>query len=242
MNSKDDSPDETGWSARGPATTMVLLATALAVLYAVRSGLGLPFSGGAWVTIKGLSVVLLALVCLAGGRRLSRSRTLVVGVALLLHSIGDVLIARGALLDAMAFFFFGHLGYIVAFVRARDEATPGVGPGSGRIGLALALLGWGAWMVVRLMPAMSAPFTIAIPIYGAALAGMACCAILIARADALTSVAAVLYVYSDSVIAWDRFLELAPQVQFLGWTTWPTYFVAQLLFTRWALRGGALTH
>ena len=47
-------------------------------------------------------------------------------------------------------------------------------------------------------------------------------------------VAALLYVWSDSVIALDAFLGLQASWLWLSYLTWPTYFVAQALFTWWA--------
>lgn len=193
--------------------TAILLGAAASTAYFVLGRLG----GGGWVALKVASIV--ALAAAAGSFRTPGA--LALGLAILVHSGGDLLIEVGPLPIAMAAFGVGHVLYARLFLRERrpwEEVGAGI---KVRLGL-LALVGAGllAWLGPHLEP----PFDVAVPIYAALLLAMAASAQLSGRGMPWVAIGAGLFVLSDSLLALDLFA--GPLAWTRGWV-WPSYWLAQ---------------
>lgn len=174
--------------------------------------------GPAALATKAASVPLLALgAWLAGGR----GRWL--AVALLLHSAGDVLIEVAPLAAAMAAFLLGHLAYVALFLprRAllRETAL--------WRRLAAAYLPLHGVVLLALVLPSAGPLRAPLVVYALGLLAMAATASL-ARAPAWLPLGALLFVASDSLLAYDLFVQPLAIADVL---VWPTYWIGQALLT-----------
>ena len=156
---------------------------------------------------------------------LSRRRELLpFGFAFLFSAAGDAVGARGLFIPQMAFFALAHVAYVCWFLpRARRRLR------AVSLAVTVPLL---VFLFAAIVP--EAPFpaerigVIAAMLYsalqydGACAAGFRC--------------AALLFVFSDAVIAWNRFIGPVPA---RTWIVMITYYLAQYLFFRFAFKTAA---
>jgi uncharacterized membrane protein YhhN len=176
-----------------------------------------PFPGS-WA-IKAASVALLALIA-------ARNQSHGVALALALSSIGDALLeySPGLFVVGLVAFLLAHLTYTATFVRAWQQPRMS----AAAVAIVAYSIGLGAW----LLPAagsLAAP----VAIYVAAITAMAVSAFTARFGNRWIEIGAVMFLISDSVLAVNRFRMPLP---LSGWLVWSTYYLAQLMIVRGALR------
>jgi uncharacterized membrane protein YhhN len=162
------------------------------------------------IVLKGLSVTLLALIAMQASQRL-------LSLALLLSSLGDVLLACGPnfFLSGLAAFLCSHLVYIVLFVRRRASVAAPRGPIWFPALLLVFGLAFGAWLA----PSLGA---LRVPVfcYIAAIIAMVAAASRASYGSRWVLAGAVLFLISDSLLGAGRFKTQIPLGGFLVWTTY----------------------
>lgn len=172
----------------------------------------------AWaIAAKALAV--LPLGALALSRRADAGPLL--GVALLVHSCGDLLLEVAPFLVAVAAFGVGHLLYAAMFARSRrpwEEVAGGAKLALGALALALGLL----------LPAIlaAAPEELRLPvgIYALVLGTMAALAQVTGRGQPWVAAGALAYVASDALLGLHLFGSPVPGGRAL---VWPLYWGGQ---------------
>ena len=145
-----------------------------------------------------------------------------VGAALLLSAVGDAAGAGGMFIPQMLFFALAHGAYMCYFLpQAQVAPRPFVWP------VLTALL---LFLFVCIVPRA---------VYGLVVAGMLYSALQYRGAYAAWfRLAALLFVFSDSVIAWGRFVAPVPCRTYVVMIT---YYAAQYLFYLFAVRAATLS-
>ena len=175
-----------------------------------------------------------AVALLAAAAVTARAPALLI-LALALCALGDWCLSRPgdrAFMAGIGAFAAGHLAYIALFL-SHDLSDPALLAGGWRLGALLALAVLGAAMAARLAPragALRGPVLGYIPI----ILGMGACALTLPAggAIALALPAALTFIASDLILAWEVFLvrtghrlrALAP------YAVWPLYWGAQAGF------------
>ena len=157
---------------------------------------------------------------------LRRKALLPVGAALLLSALGDAAGAKGLFIPQMLFFALAHGAYIRYFLCAGGlPARPAAWL------LPAALL---ALLFAGVVPRVLDPAErIGVAVYGAVIAGMLYSVLRYRGAYAAWfRFAALLFVFSDSVIAWGRFVAPVPCRIYVVMIT---YYAAQYLFFLFAV-------
>ena len=151
-----------------------------------------------------------------------------VGAALLLSAVGDAAGAGGMFIPQMLFFALAHGAYMCYFLpQAQVAPRPFVWP------VLTALL---LFLFVCIVPRAADPAERAgVAVYGLVVAGMLYSALQYA---AWFRLAALLFVFSDSVIAWGRFVAPVPCRTYVVMIT---YYAAQYLFYLFAVRAATLS-
>ena len=204
---------------------------ALAILAAVASALylffshALPYPSG--VVLKTSMCVLLAALAW-------RSKQALLAVALLFSASGDALLAidGGKLfVPGLASFLITHLLYAAIFVRVSKQARMAMNPWR-TIGMILPIMFAVAYAAV-LWPQLGA---LAIPVllYIAAIVVMA--ALSFRVQEIIVPIGALLFLASDSLIAYGKFLE---STAWLSPAIWITYALAQQLIAHGLLSNSA---
>ena len=155
-----------------------------------------------------------------------------VGAALLLSAVGDAAGAGGMFIPQMLFFALAHGAYMCYFLpQAQVAPRPFVWP------VLTALL---LFLFVCIVPRAADPAERAgVAVYGLAVAGMLYSALQYRGAYAAWfRLAALLFVFSDSVIAWGRFVAPVPCRTYVVMIT---YYAAQYLFYLFAVRAATLS-
>lgn len=174
--------------------------------------------------VKTLSIALLAVLSvLADG-------PILLTAALLACAIGDAFLAQD---DDRAFrfgigaFLLGHLLYIALFL---GQGSAGLCAGQPwRLGLAAAIVVTGVAVARRLLPAAGA-LRSAVSVYIAVIVIMALCALTMPGWGVVLG--AVLFMASDAMLAFQRFLLPAEQgVPVRAMFVWVSYYLAQLVIT-----------
>ncbi|WP_289617688.1 lysoplasmalogenase [Alistipes finegoldii] len=150
-----------------------------------------------------------------------------VGAALLLSAVGDAAGAGGMFIPQMLFFALAHGAYMCYFLpQAQLAPRPFVWP------VLTALL---LFLFVCIVPRAADPAERAgVAVYGLVIAGMLYSALQYRGAYAAWfRLAALLFVFSDSVIAWGRFVAPVPCRTCVVMIT---YYAAQYLFYLFAVR------
>jgi uncharacterized membrane protein YhhN len=170
------------------------------------------------IVVKGLSVTLLALIAFQANRRL-------LSLALLLSSLGDVLLARGLnfFLWGLAAFLCAHLVYIALFVRRRASAAAA----SGQWAFPALVLVFGWAFGAYLAPSLGA---LRVPVfcYIAAIVAMVAAASRANYRSRWVLAGAVLFLVSDSLLGAGRFKTPIPLG---GPLVWITYYAGQCAIT-----------
>jgi len=193
---------------------MVLIAAVAATLHCALLGLR-PYPGD--FLMKSAMCILLASAAW-------RERYRLYAVALLFSATGDVLLAGNGerwFIPGLASFLVTHLLYAVIFVR--DPRLPRIGLRGGRRIAAVVIpafaLGYAAFLFPRL-GALAVP----VVLYMGAIVAMAVLSLRIA--PVVVPVGAVLFMVSDSLLAFDKFVAGSA---WFGPPIWITYAAAQLL-------------
>lgn len=155
-----------------------------------------------------------------------------VGAALLLSAVGDAADAGGMFIPQMLFFALAHGAYMCYFLpQAQVAPRPFVWP------VLTALL---LFLFVCIVPRAADPAERAgVAVYGLVVAGMLYSALQYRGAYAAWfRLAALLFVFSDSVIAWGRFVAPVPCRTYVVMIT---YYAAQYLFYLFAVRAATLS-
>lgn len=157
-----------------------------------------------------------------------------IALALLFSTLGDHMGSCNNFLGQMGFFAIGHVWYIVYFVRRYFERVEKdrklTGKAKGYLAMvifcALALL---TVAFTRIAPeAPAGIIRIGVCIYATLISIMMVTALL--QRSSLFALGAILFVFSDFIIAWNKFVEPVPYRHYLVLVT---YFLAQwLLFIR----------
>jgi uncharacterized membrane protein YhhN len=203
-------------------TKLSWLFLGLAAVAAVSDWVGV---GERWKSVeyltKPLAMVALVGVALSLHAEVPGRRPWIVA-ALLFSLVGDVLLMlpRDAFVPGLASFLLAHLAYIVAFRTGGGSA--GALAVSGLV-VVVAAVAVGR-KVVAGVRASEPAVTVPVVVYVAVIAAMVACAL--ATGNVLFGAGAVLFMVSDSLIAWNRF------VRPLSWGPLAiivTYHVAQAL-------------
>ena len=155
-----------------------------------------------------------------------------VGAALLLSAVGDAAGAGGMFIPQMLFFALAHGAYMCYFLpQAQVAPRPFVWP------VLTALL---LFLFVCIVPRAADPAERAgVAVYGLVVTGMLYSALQYRGAYAAWfRLAALLFVFSDSVIAWGRFVAPVPCRTYVVMIT---YYAAQYLFYLFAVRAATLS-
>lgn len=152
------------------------------------------------------------------------------GFAFLFSAAGDAVGARGLFIPQMAFFALAHVAYVCWFLpRARHRLR------AVSLAVTVPLL---VFLFAAIVP--EAPFPaerIGVAVYGLVIAAMLYSALQYDGACAAGfKCAALLFVFSDAVIAWNRFIGPIPA---RTWIVMITYYLAQYLFFRFAFKTAA---
>ena len=161
---------------------------------------------------------------------LRRRELLPIGIAFLLSAAGDAMGARHWFIPQMAFFALAHVAYVCWFLpRARRRLR------AVSLAVTVPLL---VFLFAAIVP--EAPFPaerIGVAVYGLVIAAMLYSALQYDGACAAGfRCAALLFVFSDAVIAWNRFIGPVPA---RTWIVMTTYYLAQYLFFRFAFKTAA---
>lgn len=196
------------------------------LLYA--AGAALFFTKGAALPCKvAYPVLLLALSAFY----LRRKELLPVGTALLLSAVGDAVGAKGLFIPQMLAFASAHAAYLCYFLP-RAKLAPRAFSGV-LIGVLLLFL------FVFIVPGADDPAErIGVAVYGIVIAAMLY-SVLQYRGPyaAWFRLAALLFVFSDAVIAWNRFVAPVPCRTYVVMLT---YYLAQYLFCCFAVGAACL--
>ena len=155
-----------------------------------------------------------------------------VGAARLLSAVGAAAGAGGMFIPQMLFFALAHGAYMCYFLpQAQVAPRPFVWP------VLTALL---LFLFVCIVPRAADPAERAgVAVYGLVVAGMLYSALQYRGAYAAWfRLAALLFVFSDSVIAWGRFVAPVPCRTYVVMIT---YYAAQYLFYLFAVRAATLS-
>lgn len=171
-----------------------------------------------WVVgVKALAVLPLAALALA--RRAEAGPLL--GVALIAHSCGDLLLEVAPFLAAVAAFGIGHLLYAAMLARARrpwDEVAGGAKLALGAVALALGLL------LPKILAAAPAELRLPVGVYALVLGTMAAFAQVSGRGQPWVAAGALAYVASDALLGLHLFGGALPGGRAL---VWPLYWGGQ---------------
>lgn len=186
-----------------------------AVLFFTKAAV-LPFKVAYPVLLLGLSTLLL-----------HRKELYPIGFAFLLSAAGDVMGAKHQFIPQMAFFALAHIAYICWFLP-RARRTPRILS----LAVVIPLL---LFLSIGIVP--NAPFPaecIGVAVYGLVIAAMLYSVL---QYEGIYSIgfrcAALLFVFSDSVIAWNRFIGPVPARTYVIMVT---YYLAQYLFFCFAFK------
>lgn len=186
-----------------------------AVLFFTKAA-ALPFKVAYPVLLLGVSTLLLR-----------RRELLPFGFAFLFSAAGDAVGAKGLFIPQMAFFALAHAAYVCWFLpRAQHK------PRAASLAVTVPLL---VFLFAVIVPEVPVPAErIGVAVYGLVIAAMLCSALQYDGAHAAGfRCAALLFVFSDAVIAWNRFIGPVPA---RTWVIMTTYYLAQYLFFRFAVK------
>lgn len=204
------------------------LALFSSILAAVIFWVSPPFAGR--FILKAIPVLALALI--VWNHRKSRQETLLF-IALLFHSVGDVLleIERVRLfLPAVGVFLLGHVFYILTFKASLPlNLSLSTARKFAASGIILFTIGMGAVTVPHLKTPLVAP----VVLYMMVICAMTICALLANYRTAWISSGAISYLLSDSLIALNTFVQPFTASAYL---IWPLYYLGQFLIVIGFLR------
>lgn len=208
----------------GLQTGLLVLSAVLATAYLGETfGYSAPYPFS--VALKASGIVLLGVIALLG-------RHWLLALGLFFGAAGDAFLALDPVQTAFGIgaFGIGHIIYIALFAgelrRAQSRGLPGYIPAG-------ILAVFGAVMLIALQPHFG-ELRIPASIYNGIIMLMAILAVM-SRAHPLAIAGALLFVVSDSVLAWRMF---ADALAWGGPVVWVTYYLAQLGICLGLLRRG----
>ena len=201
---------------------LLLLSIASGIAYGLTRGIQ-PFPGS--VVIKALVMAPLAML---GFRVLGRvdgetPNRWLLAAALLLSCAGDVFLHlsfRRYFVHALVAFLLAHVPYVVLFVRSWPRLLR---PSDNQIALAIVVIVYGALMCAWLWTGLGRLAGPALA-YAAAITAMVVSTILAGFSRPFVWIGALLFLFSDSLIAAGRFMLTVPLI---GLLIWPTYYLGQ---------------
>lgn len=198
------------------SSVIVALYLLFVALYFLRHFIGC--HSRLWLDVtKTLPVLFLGVVTLLQGSNRA------VACALILSAAGDLAGEEHLFLWQIALFALAHIAYISAFVRRRKPFN--VGSATLSVAWVVALLLFGAFVVSHIQ---APSLKIACSVYMLIIGSMSVAAFNIhSQYRVLYIVAALLFVLSDSAIAWNKFIG---SFDCAGVLIMSTYFAAQGLF------------
>lgn len=202
----------------GPNATQnqhyVLIASAVLGFLYLFDGFGLALPYPADVVLKTSGIILLGVLAMMRGYRW-------LAAGLFLGSAGDAFLALQPQQTALGILSFGlgHIVYIGLFAMILRHKSLVGGKGFLAAG---ALIVFGAIMLIALQPHFG-ELRIAASIYNGIIMAMAILAVM-SRAHPLAIAGALLFVVSDSVLAWRMF---AGALDWAGPVVWATYYLGQ---------------
>lgn len=181
--------------------------------------------------VKTLAVALLAVLAFV-----QQAPLLLIG-ALALSAAGDAFLSRPgerAFAAGLASFLAAHVLYIVLFATGGGGISALSLP---RIALAIAMLLAVVPIAWRLLPNIEADLKVPVLVYVAAILVMGLAALTVNSPAVIAG--AVLFMVSDSILAWEKFLLPAGSAASapMRYAVWVTYYAAQLLITLGFLLG-----
>ena len=203
-------------------TKLAWLFLGLAAVAAVSDWVGV---GERWKSLeylaKPLAMVALVGVALSLHAEVPGRRPWIVA-ALLLSLLGDVflMLPRDAFVPGLASFLLAHVAYIVAF-RVDGGSVGALGVSAVVVAVVAVAAGRKVIAGVR---ASDPAVTVPVVVYIAVIAAMVACAL--ATGNILFGVGAILFMTSDSLIAWNRFVR---PVSWAPLAIIVTYHLAQAL-------------
>lgn len=200
---------------------MFYIATAVYFVAAVAFFVLPPSLRNIWICFP---TWLLMLFCAVGGDKRAR----IASVALTASAVGDVFGGMGALLPQIGSFAVAQIVYALLFCRyVRWDVR--------RLPLLLLPVAVAVVVSMNVVPSVDGVLRVAIVGYMVVILLMSVCAIFVhSRLWWLLSLGAFVFVLSDSIIAWNIFVERIPNA--IEWIM-STYYVAQGLLGLTLLRG-----
>ncbi len=181
--------------------------------------------------VKGLSIAALGLHAFfsRGGER----DVLILGAALILSSVGDVLLdldPRGLFIYGLGAFLIVHLVYAFLFARNWPRLLR-IGPT--QTALIILVLVYSVVVSTWLVPGLG-NLTVPVVLYICAITAMVVAAILAGFSTPWVVVGAILFLVSDSLLAVNKFKTPVPYRDYL---VWATYYAGQ-----YAIATGYVSH
>jgi len=157
-------------------------------------------------------------------------------IALLFHSIGDIVLAQELLLFAIPPFMLGHFFYICLFkadlpIRYSSPASIKTHLKSLHIAKHITIISGLSFcfiLALVLLPVMPTYMVVPVLLYMMLICSMGVSALLPSYRLRWMAIGALLYCASDSLVAVDTFYMALPV---LGLMSWPLYYISQLLIT-----------
>ena len=196
----------------------LVTSTAYWALHALR-----PYPGS--VLLKWIPIAILALL---GLMNIESAQGLLLALALLAHSAGDVLLGLEKpklFVPAIVGFLIGHVLYILTF---RLDLPQEWHVSAARWVLVVGVLVYAAGMSVVLLPRMPGHLIVPVIVYIIAITAMAITGVLAEYRTQWIALGAICYVISDSIIAINLFVH---PFAWSGYVSWPLYYIAQAFIT-----------
>lgn len=200
---------------------LLLLSIASSVAYMVTRP-AQPFPGSFVLKALGMApLAVLAYLVLSKAGRARDARIL--AAALALSCVGDVFLHLGArryFVHALSAFLLAHVAYVLLF--ALNWPRP-LRPSTGQTALAALVVIYGVLVSAWLSPVFGRLLIPAL-IYAGAIVAMTVSTIVAGFARPYVWIGALLFLFSDSLIAFGRYTLVVPGV---GLLVWPTYYLGQ---------------
>jgi|TARA_B100002003_G_C13922647_1_gene448557 uncharacterized membrane protein YhhN len=159
-------------------------------------------------------------------------------LGLFFHSVGDVILdfkQENLFLVAVGGFLIGHLCYIVMLL---PDVRRGVEWTKGKVGFLLGILGYAVLIGWILLPKLAPGMIPPLAVYMVAIAAMVVLTVLPGYRGKWITVGALLYMGSDTLIAYNQFVSHVPGSHYI---TWPAYYGGQALIMIGFLREKSLS-
>ena len=167
------------------------------------------------------------------------AKVAVLGIALMLHAVGDVVIALAGVIESMPFFLLGHFAYCRSFARGCDVSRRRFNQFEGLKKVAIiSSIVFAVAMFTLLEPSFEGPLLkVILLLYVVAICLMF--VISLFGRSRLLILGSGLYLISDCIIALATFV--FPKNPLAQWVdlncAWPIYWAGQLFLTMGALNG-----